>query len=160
MRDEDEIDTPPIIIDDKTTVVFESLELGPGERGEIVLLPDRPLRCPTLFVADQNKNKRIVMLPNQSPCCPTLFVADQNKNGRIVIESIFHGQTAIAHLGQCRVDMYRLGQKLDMIIAKNEPIKIVLINNSSKMANIGASLVDTSEDSTYRLGKEDLKGKG
>jgi len=136
MRDEDQIDTAPVIMTDKTTVVFESLELGPGEHGEIVLLPDKPLRF------------------------PTLFVADKDKRGLIIIEAIFHGQAAIARLGQCQADMYRFGRKLDVMVTRDEPIKIVVINNSQKVANIGASLVDTPEDSTYHLDRDDLKGKG
>ena len=135
MRDEDQIDTAPVIMTDMTTVVFESLELGPGERGEIVLLPNKPLRF------------------------PTLFVADKVKRGLIIIEAIFHGQAAIARLGQCQADMYRFGRKLDVMVTKDEPIKIVVINNSQKPANIGASLVDTPEDSTYHLDREDLKGR-
>lgn len=135
MRNEDEIDTAPVIMSDKTSVVFESLDLGPGERGEIVLVPDGPLRC------------------------PTLYVADQEKNGRIVIETIFHGQAAIGRLGQCQADMYRFGRRLDVMVTKSEPIKIVIINNGQKTATIGASLVDAPEDSTYHLDKEDLKGR-
>lgn len=135
MKDEDQIDTVPVIMTEKTSVVFESLDLEAGERGEIVLLPDKPLRC------------------------PTLFVADRNKKGQVVIEAIFHGQAAIARLGQCQVDMYRFGRQLDVVVSREEPIKLVLINSSHHAANIGASLVDTPRDSTYHLGKEDLKGE-
>jgi len=135
MKDEDLIDTAPVIMSDKTNVIFESLDLEPGERGEIVLQPNNPLRR------------------------PTLYMADQNKKGQIVVEAIFHGQTAIARLGQCRADMYRFGRRLDVMVTKDEPIKIVIINNSLKAASIGASLVDTPESSTYHLDKKDLKGR-
>ena len=50
-RDEDKIDTAPVIMTDKTGVVFESLDLGVNERGEIVLSPDKPMRRPTLFMS-------------------------------------------------------------------------------------------------------------
>ena len=136
MKDEDRIDTAPVIMTDKTSVVFESLDLDPGERGEIVLQPDKPLYC------------------------PTLFVADRNKKGQVVIEAIFHGQTAIARLGQCPVEKYRFGQKLDVVVTRDAPIKIVIINNSRKPANVGASLVDTPADTTYHLNHKDLEGKG
>ena len=53
MRDEDLIDTAPVIMDGKTTVVFESLELKINERGEIILSPDKALRCPTLFMTER-----------------------------------------------------------------------------------------------------------
>ena len=136
MKNEDQIDTAPVILTEKTNVVFESLDLEPGERGEIVLSPDKPLRS------------------------PALFMADRNKEGTIVIEAIFHGQTAIARLGQCPVEKYRFGQKLDVVVTRDAPIKIVIINNSRKPANVGASLVDTPADTTYHLNHKDLEGKG
>ena len=56
MKNEDLIDTAPVIMDDKTSVVFESLRLGINERGEIILAPDKPLRCPTLFMSDRGSD--------------------------------------------------------------------------------------------------------
>ena len=132
MRDEDQIDTAPVIMTDKTSVVFESLELGPNERGEIVLAPARPLRR------------------------PALYMADRDKGGQIVVEAVFHGRTAIARLGQCQADMYRFGRRLDVVVTRDEPIKIVIINNGLTPANMGASLVDTPDD----INCENLKGQG
>ena len=135
MRDEDRIDTEPVIMTGRTAVVFESLDLEPGERGEIVLAPDRPFSR------------------------PTLFMADRDRKGRIVIEAIFHGKTAIGRLGQCQADMYRFGRRLDVVASRDEPVKIVIINNNTQPANMGASLVDTPDDAAPLPDPGEPKGR-
>ena len=136
MRDEDQIDTAPVILNEKTRVVFESLDLKVAERGEIVLAPDVALRKPTLFMVD--------------------------KGSEIMVEAIFHGHTEISHLGQRPMGMYRFGHRLDVTVTRDEPIKIVVVNNGPEPTNVGASLVDTpsTDETRYHLRKEDLKGKG
>jgi hypothetical protein len=117
MRNEDLIDTAPVIMDEKTSVVFESLELKINERGEIILSPDKAQRCPTLFMTD--------------------------KGSEILIEEILHGRTALPHLSQLPICAFRFGRQLDVTVTKDEPIKIVIINNGPEPTSIGASLVDT-----------------
>ena len=136
MRDEDQIDTAPVILNEKTSVVFESLDLGVAERGEIVLSPDKPLRKPTLFMTD--------------------------RGSEIMIETVFHGRTAIPYLGQRPVSVFRFGHQLEVTVTCDEPIKIVIVNNGPEPTNIGASLVDTPDPGVakYHLRKDDLKGKG
>ena len=136
MKNEDLIDTAPVIMDDKTSVVFESLRLGINERGEIILAPDKPLRCPTLFMSD--------------------------RGSEITVESIFHGRTEIPGLGRRPISMFRFGHQLGITVTRDEPLKIVIVNNGPEPTSIGASLVDTPdrEESSYHLRKEDLKGKG
>jgi hypothetical protein len=119
MRDEDFVDTAPVIMNEKTSVVFESLELKINERGEIILAPDKALRCPTLFMTD--------------------------KGSEILIETVFHGRTEIRRLGQRPISSFRFGHQLDVTVTKDEPIKIVIINNGPEPTSIGASLVDTPE---------------
>jgi hypothetical protein len=119
MRDENLIDTAPVIMDGKTTVIFESLELKINERGEIVLSPDKALRCPTLFMSDQGSE--------------------------ILIESVFHGSTEMSRLGRLPIIAFRFGLQLDVTVTEDEPIKIVIINNGPEPTSIGASLVDTPE---------------
>jgi hypothetical protein len=136
MRDEDLIDTAPVILNDKTRVVFESLDLKVTERGEIVLTPDVALRRPTLFMTD--------------------------KGSEITVEAVFHGRTEIAHLGQRPMGMYKFGHRLDVTVTGDEPIKIVVVNNGPEPTSVGASLVDTpaeTNETKYHLRKEDLKGR-
>jgi len=136
VRDEDLIDTAPVIMDGKTTVVFESLELKINERGEIILSPDKALRCPTLFMTD--------------------------KGSEILIESVFHGRTEMRPLGQRPISSFRFGHQLNVTVTRDEPIKIVIINNGPEPTSIGASLVDTPEpgEPTKPSQKKDPKGKG
>ena len=119
MRDEDLTDTAPVIMGEKTSVVFESLELKINERGEIILSPDKALRCPTLFMTD--------------------------RGSEILIEAVFHGRTEIRRLGQHPISSFRFGIQLDVTVTRDEPIKIVIINNGPEPTSIGASLVDTPE---------------
>ena len=88
MRDEDLTDTAPVIMGEKTSVVFESLELKINERGEIILSPDKALRCPTLFMTD--------------------------RGSEILIEAVFHGRTEIRRLGQHPISSFRFGIQLDV----------------------------------------------
>ena len=136
MRDEDLIDTAPVIMNEKTSVVFESLELKINERGEIILSPDKALRCPTLFMTD--------------------------KGSEILIESIFHGRTEIPRLGRRPISSFKFGRQLDVTVTKDEPIKIVITNNGPEPTSIGASLVDTPEpgEPAKPSQKKDPKGKG
>lgn len=135
MRDEDLIDTAPVILDEKTRVTFESLDLKVAERGEIVLAPDVALRRPTLFMAD--------------------------RGSEIMVEAVFHGRTEISRLGQRPMGMYRFGHRLDVTVTRDEPIKIVIVNNGPEPTNVGASLVDTpdTDETKCHLRKEDLKGR-
>ena len=136
MRDEDLIDTAPVIMNENTSVVFESLELKINERGEIILSPDKALRCPTLFMTD--------------------------KGSEILIEAVFHGRTEIPRLGQRPISSFKFGHQLDVTVTKDEPIKIVITNNGPEPTSIGASLVDTPEpgEPAKPSQKKDPKGKG
>jgi hypothetical protein len=135
MRDEDLIDTAPVILNERTSVVFESLDLGINERGEIVLSPDKALRCPTLFMTD--------------------------RGSEITVEAVFHGHTEIPGLGRKPIGLFRFGHQFEITVTRDEPIKIVIVNNGPEPTNIGASLVDTPEPSEtkYHLRKDDLKGR-
>ena len=119
MRDEDRIDTVPVIMTGKTSVSFESLDLGAGERGEIVLSPERPMRNPTLYMSD--------------------------KGSTVQVESVFHGLAEIPPLGQRPSGAYRFGLRLGVTVTADEPIKIVVVNRGPESTYIGASLVDTPE---------------
>jgi hypothetical protein len=116
MRDTDRTDTVPVIMNTKTNVSFESLDLGANERGEIILVPDKPMRMPTLFMSD--------------------------KGSEIMVEEIFHGLAALPRLGQCPISMFRFGHQLMVTVTRDEPIKIVIVNRGPEPASIGASLVD------------------
>ena len=135
MKNEDLIDTAPVILDEKTRVAFESLDLKVAERGEIVLAPDTALRYPTLYMTD--------------------------RGSEVVVEAIFHGRTEIQRLSQRPMGMYRFGLRLNVTVTKDEPLKIVVVNNGPEPTSVGASLVDTPDPdgAKYHLRKEDLKGR-
>jgi hypothetical protein len=133
MKDEDLIDTAPVVLTEKTCVAFEALDLGVNERGEIVLFPEHPMHSPTLFMSD--------------------------KGSEILVEEIFHGRTPLPGLGQVPIGLFRFGQPLGVTVTEDMPIKIVIINHGPEPTNVGASLVDTPNESAYHLRKEDLKGR-
>ena len=66
-----------------------------------------------------------------------------DKGSEILIEEILHGRTALPHLSQLPICSFRFGRQLDVTVTKDEPIKIVIINNGPEPTSIGASLVDT-----------------
>ena len=133
MREQDLIDTAPVIMTDKVRVVFEQLDLPLNARGEIVLSPDRPFGKPVLFMTD--------------------------RGSEIVVETVFCGRHAIPQLTNCPAGMFRHGVHLDVVVSEESPLKIILINNGPEGTNVGASLVDspTVRDSTYHLRHEDLE---
>jgi hypothetical protein len=133
VKEQDLIDTSPVIMTDRVRVVFGQIDLPLNTRKEIVLSPDRPFGRPVLFMSD--------------------------RGSEIVIESVFHGTIAIPQLTNCPVGMFRHGVHLDVVVSEESPLKIILINNGPEGTNVGASLVDspTVRDSTYHLRHEDLE---
>jgi hypothetical protein len=129
-RDEDKIITEPVIMSDKTDVEFGNVELDVNEQGEIVLAPSKPMRRPTIFMSCQGSE--------------------------VIVEDIFHGRVALAKQGQWPVEIFRLGHRLDVMVTKDEPIKILIINLGPEHASVGASLVATPPDDS----KYSLKGDG
>jgi hypothetical protein len=88
LLDEDKIITEPVIMSDKTDVEFGNIELDVNEQGEIVLSPDKPMHCPTIYMSCQGSE--------------------------VIVEDIFHGRTAIAKQGHWPVELFRLGHRLDV----------------------------------------------
>ena len=128
-RDEDKIDTAPVIMTDKTGIAFESLDLGINERGEIVLSPEKPMRCPTLFMSCYGSE--------------------------VLVEDIYHGRTEIARQGHWPIELFKMGHRLDVTVTKEEPIKIVIINLGPERSNVGASLVaNPPDEGKYHFQKE------
>lgn len=133
----DEIDTAKVLIKESVTnVIFESIVLGPRERGEIVLVPDRPVRQ------------------------PKLFMSNEDKEGRAVVEQVFHGRVALLTEGGREAESYRYGRQLDVTVTASEAIKVVVVNYGANRTTIGASLVVTEDpklDTSYRLRGDEIK---
>ena len=133
MRDEDLIDTAPVIMNERTDVVFENVDLGINERGEITLTPEKPMRRPTLFMVD--------------------------KGSEIQVEAVFHGRSEIRCLSCLPIYVFRFGRQLEVTATRDEPIKIVLVNNGPEPTSVGASLVGSpaEHETRYHLRREDLE---
>ena len=112
--------TAPVIMSDKTYVVFESVTLAPGERGEIVLCPDRPMRDPCVFMSERE--------------CEG-----------VVVEEVLLGRTSVAKDGRWPVEVFRNGHQLDGVVTRETPLKVVVVNAGSSKVSVGASLVDSKE---------------
>lgn len=113
----DEIETTPILLHDATHVTFESIDLCPGDRAEIVLSPETALRCPVLFLS----------------CTPNDSV--------ITVEQIIHGRTAIFEKSPATLEQLRFGKTTDLTVTESEPIKVIVTNTGSIKSTISASLV-------------------
>ena len=116
----DAVRTAPVIMSDKTYVVFESVVLGPGERGEIVLVPDRPMRDPHIFMSERE--------------CEG-----------VVVEEVVLGQTVVAKDGRWPVEVFKNGHQLDGAVTREAPLKVVVANTGNSKTSVGASLVDSKE---------------
>jgi hypothetical protein len=129
MKNQDEIDTTPVVMKNDTRVTFESIELGPGERAEIVLSPDRPLRC------------------------PILFMSTTVKHSVVVIEQVMHGRAQIFDKENVTIEQLRFGRPTGLTVTESEPIKIIVANTGTTKTTVGASLVmnEQQQDLTYRL---------
>jgi len=137
MKNQDEIDTNPIVMKDDTKVEFESIDLAPGERAEIILAPKRPLRS------------------------PTLFMSSTVKDNQVVVEEVTHSRVPILVSRDQQLDSFRFGHKVDLLITESEPIKIVLVNCGATRTLVGASLIanDQKQDTTYRLKGNEIEKK-
>ena len=121
MLDQENIDTAPVVLWDNSRVVtFESIEVDPGERAEIILSPKVPLRRPVLFMS--------------------LSV----QTGKLTIEEATHGRSPI-FTDNMSIDNFHFGRQIDAVVTSDEPIKIVMMNLDGHRNKVGASLV-ASED--------------
>ena len=134
MKNQDDIDTAPVVVRDDLRVTFESVELAPGDRTEIVLSPERPLRF------------------------PILFMSSSNKESTVTIEQVIHGRTAIWEREGVTLEQLRYGKATHLMVTESEPIKIIVINTSPCKTTVGASLVmnEQTQDTTYRLSGDQI----
>lgn len=138
MKKQDEIDTAPVVVKDDLNVTFESVELAPGDRAQIILSPEKPLRF------------------------PILFMSNTQKESTVSIEQILHGRTAIYEEEHLTVEQLRYGKSTKLMVTESEPIKIVVINTSPLKTTVGASLVANkqADDGSYSLkGNQIIKDK-
>ena len=117
MLPQEDVDTVPIMLQDDSHVTFESIELSPGDRAEIVLSPETAFRCPVLFLSS-------------SP-----------KDSTITVEQVIHGRTAIFEKPPATLEQLRFGRPTGLTVTDSEPIKVIVTNTGSVKTTIGASLV-------------------
>lgn len=136
VKKQDEIDTAPVVMKDDTHVTFESIELLPGDRAELVLAPSRPV------------------------CRPVLFVSSTQKDSAVVIEQISHGRSAIFEGENLNIENMRFGKQTEFIVTPSEPIIVLVSNPSPLKTTVGASLVTNTPppETTYRLKRAEIKG--
>jgi hypothetical protein len=179
MPRQEDIDTAPVIMKDDTHVTFESIELAPGDRAEIVLAPRRPVVAPVLFVSSTQKDSSIVIeqivhgdraesatqvfggetLGSQIPGSQTL--GSQTLGSQTLGSQTLGSQTLGSQT--LSLDSLRFGRQLDLIVTENEPIKILVANSGRFKTTVGASLVTNSPESktTYQLsGDKIVQDKG
>jgi len=134
MPNQDDIDTAPVILRDDTNVTFESIELAPGDRAEIVLSPKRP-------VANA-----------------VLFVSSTQRDSAVVIEQVLHGGIAIFGEDRLTIEQLKYGKKIDFIVTESEPLAVVVSNPSPLKTTVGASLVTNEPESktAYQLRDDEI----
>lgn len=134
MKTLDEIDTTPTILKDETSVTFESIDLNPGERAEIVLAPMTAVRD------------------------SRLFMSNSNKDSTVNIEQVLHGRAAIFLRETMLFESFRYGRKIPMTVSDSEPLKILVVNTSPLRTTVSASLASSEDapDTTYRLSGDQI----
>jgi len=116
-------DTEELVSDSAIEVMYDSVTLAPGERGQIIFIPDSPLRRPSLFVSSLPETKKAT------------------------IEQVFHGRTGLNVLktsspdGEEPLSGFKFGRLLDIAVTADEPVKVVVINRDNEKITVKASLV-------------------
>jgi len=108
-----------IIFADNALVEFESIRLGPRERGEIVLAPKVPMVHPVLFMSQVGS--------------------------RVLVEEIIHKRTSLERKEQWSIEGFRFGRRLDLTVTKDEYLTIIIYNDGEDLTSVGASLVCSKE---------------
>lgn len=134
MKNLDDTETTPTLLKDEVSVTFESIDLNPGERAELVLCPMKAVRG------------------------SRLFMSNSNKDSTVNVEQVFHGRAAIFTQETLRFDSFRYGRKISMTVSDSEPLKIVVVNSSPLRTTVSASLASSEEapDTTYRLSGDQI----
>jgi hypothetical protein len=129
VKKQDDIVTEPVVVKDDLNVTFESVELAPGDRAQLILSPERPLRF------------------------PILFMSNAQKESTVAVEQIMHGRTAIFENEHVTLEQLRFGIPTSLMVTESEPIKIVVVNTSPLKTTVGASLVvnEQAENTRYSL---------
>lgn len=118
----DEDVTRPIVTPDKLRAVFGSVDLNPGERGEIVLAPEKPVRDPQVYLTE-------------------LGCRD------VVVEEVLLGQRVLASSGRWPAEIFWRGQELgDFVATRDAPVKIVVRNTGAERITVGATLAGGTEE--------------
>lgn len=120
MRDQDDVDTAPIIPRDGARTEFSSVLVQPGELAEIVLEPADPMRD------------------------PVLFTSANPRDGAVTIERVEHGGELVL-AGSVPVDRYSHGLPLRLVVAREQPIAIHVASQDMRAVRVGASLVAGEE---------------
>ena len=120
MRNQDDIDTSPVIFQRGTRVEFQSTLASPGECVELVLEPSAEMRDPTLFMSLDPRDDQVVV--ESIACGPITIVAQESA-----------------------AENYRFGRRIEATVSMHEPIKILVSNRGSSGVKIGASLVVSRE---------------
>lgn len=130
----EEVDTAPIL-DSKTVVEFETIELGSYERAEVVLAPKTPIRKPTLYIVPDPKSS-------------------------VLVEQMLHGNVPIFDEGNTNADKFKFGYQLNVMVTDNEYIKIIVKNILSVKATVNACLVCEGERTPVGLYRMSFKDEG
>lgn len=116
--DNENLKTPSVVPKDGTRAAYQDADVSPGDRTEIVVEPDQPMRDPVIYLSTDPKNAAI----------------------RIEVEAVYHGQVAVL-TGRDSADRYRYGMKLHLTVTRVEPIKVLVSSRYEHSARVGVSLV-------------------
>jgi len=106
-NDPEQVDTEKLYGSNVAHIVHESIDLKPGEHGEIVLIPAQ----------------------YEDLHFPTLYCSAYNSHDRMIVEEIIHGQTVL-YSGPWPISNFKTGIKLVVTVTKYLPIKVLVKNNT------------------------------
>lgn len=113
--DQDDAVTAPVVTGGHAHVEYEELELAVGERGEIVVCPDKLM------------------------CRPVLSLA--TRGSEVLVEDLYVGGRAIARHGHWPAECLRDGVQLEESVSRELPLKIVCFNAGPEPTVVSANLV-------------------
>jgi hypothetical protein len=130
MDSQDDIDTAKVVIKENTRVEFQSVNVAPNARVELLIDVSVPMEGAMLYMSLD------------------VIGAD------VVVEQMAVGQFVVV-AGPVAASEWRYGLVFRETVRPSEPLRILVVNRDSCEIKVGASLVTTNKPGAYSIVKKD-----
>jgi hypothetical protein len=132
---QDDVDTAKVVLRENTRVEFQSTLVPPGQRAQVVIVPESTMESPVLFMSQD---------PN---------TAD------VSVEQIVVGHFVVL-VSPGKVADFKFGRPLLETVTPEEPLRVVFRHSHPATVKVGASLVVSEKPGTYRIVDREKLSKG